>query len=68
MASFIREAHYPDWLSNMVLINKPNDKWRMCMDFTNLNKACPKDNFPLPRIDLIVNLTAGHCMLSFMDA
>ncbi|KAF5471399.1 hypothetical protein F2P56_008205 [Juglans regia] len=64
---FIQEAHYPGWLSNVVLIKKVSGKWRMCMDFTNLNKAYPKDNFPLSRIDLIVDSTAGHQMLSFMD-
>ena len=48
---FIRESYYPDWLANPILIIKPNRKWRMCIDFTNLNKAYPKDSFPLPRID-----------------
>lgn len=67
-ARFIREAHYPEWLSNVMMVKKVNGKWRMCVDFTNLNKACPKDNFPLPCIDTIVNATAGHQMLSFMDA
>ena len=50
-AGFIREVHYPEWLANVLLIKKANKKWRMCVDFTNLNKACPKDSFPLPRID-----------------
>ena len=48
---FIREVYYPDWLANVVLVKKTNGKWRMCVDFTDLNKACPKDSFPLPRID-----------------
>ena len=48
---FIREVYYPDWLANVVLVKKANGKWRMCVDFTNLNKACPKDSFPLLRID-----------------
>ena len=48
---FIRESYYPDWLANLVLTLKPNEKWRMCIDFTNLNKAYPKDNFLLPWID-----------------
>jgi len=52
----------------MVMVKKSNDKWRMCVDFTNLNKACPKDSFPLPRIDQLVDSTAGHKLLSFMDA
>uniref|UniRef100_A0A2N9G1P7 Uncharacterized protein n=1 Tax=Fagus sylvatica TaxID=28930 RepID=A0A2N9G1P7_FAGSY len=50
-AGFIREVYYPDWLANVVMVKKPNGKWRMCVDFTDLNKACPKDSFPLPRID-----------------
>ena len=51
-----------------MLVPKPNEKWRTCVDFTNLNKACPKDCFPLPRIDQLVDATAGHEVLSFMDA
>ncbi|KAF5442604.1 hypothetical protein F2P56_035244 [Juglans regia] len=51
----------------MVLVKKSSSKWRMCVDFTNLNKACPKDNFSLPRIDLLIDSTTGHHMLSFMD-
>ena len=50
-ARFIREAVYPDWISNVVLVKKSNGKWRMCVDFTDLNKSCPKDNFSLPRVD-----------------
>jgi hypothetical protein len=67
-AGFIREVDYPEWLANVVLVKKSNVKWRMCVDFTDLNKACPKDSFPLPRIDLLVDLMAGHELLSFMDA
>ena len=67
-AGAIREVEYPEWLANVVLVKKANGKWRLCIDFTNINKACPKDNFPLPRIDLIVDSTAGHELLSFMDA
>ena len=48
---FIRKVHYPDWLSNVVMVKKASGKWRMCVDFTDLNKACPKDSFPLPSID-----------------
>ena len=47
-AGFIREVNYPDWLANVVMIKKANEKWRMCVDFTDLNKACPKDSYPLP--------------------
>ena len=65
---FIQEMYYPDWLANIVLVKKANGKWRMCVDFTNLNKACPKDSFPLPRIDQLVDSTARHKLLTFMDA
>jgi hypothetical protein len=67
-ARFIREVDYPEWLANVVLVKKSNNKWRMCVDFTDLNKAYPKDSFPLPRIDLLVDSTSGHQLLSFMDA
>ena len=65
---FILEVYYLDWLANVVMVKKANGKWEMCVDFTNLNKACPKDSYPLPRIDQLVDLTAGHQLLSFMDA
>lgn len=55
-------------MANVVLVKKANGKWRMCVDFTDLNKACPKDCFPPPRIDQLVDSTAGHEVLSFMDA
>jgi len=48
---FIRESIYPDWIANPVLVKKPNGKWRTCIDFSNLNDACPKDCFPIPRIN-----------------
>uniref|UniRef100_A0A2N9FY66 Uncharacterized protein n=1 Tax=Fagus sylvatica TaxID=28930 RepID=A0A2N9FY66_FAGSY len=67
-AGFIREVFYPDWLANVVMVKKANGKWRMCVDFTDLNRACPKDSFPLPRIDQLVDSTAGHRLLTFMDA
>jgi hypothetical protein len=67
-AGFIREVDYPEWLANIMLVKKANGKWRMCIDFTILNKACPKDCFPLPRIDQLVDSTARHEVLSFMDA
>ncbi|KAI5343385.1 hypothetical protein L3X38_011261 [Prunus dulcis] len=58
-----------EWLANVVLVAK-KDKglWRVCVDYTDLNKACPKDNFPLPRIDQLVDSTSGNQLLSFMDA
>ena len=67
-AGAIREVEYPKWLANVVLVKKANGKWRLCINFTDINRACPKDSFPLPRIDLIVDATAGHEFLSFMDA
>ena len=63
---FIREVYYPDWLANVV-IKMANGKWRMCMDFTDLNSAYPKDSYPLPYIDLLVDSIVGHHLLSFMD-
>ena len=59
-AGFIREVYYPDWLANVVMVKKANGKWRMCVDFTDLNKACPKDNYPLPRIDILVDSTVRY--------
>ena len=67
-ANFIQEVHYPEWLANMVMAKKANGKWRMSVNFTDLNQACPKDSFPLPRIDQLVDSTAGHKLLTFMDA
>ena len=68
LAKFIREVYYPDWLTNVVMCKKANGKWRMCVDFTDLNKACPKDSYPLSCIDQLVDSTTGHRLLSFMDA
>ncbi|CAL2247008.1 unnamed protein product [Prunus armeniaca] len=65
---FIKEVDYPTWLANVVMVRKPRKGWRMCVDYTNLNRAYPKDSFPLPRIDQLVDATAGHTLLSFMDA
>ena len=67
-ADFIREVYYPDWLANVVMVKKANGKWRMCVDFMDLNKACPKDSYPLPRIDTLVESISRHQLLSFMDA
>ena len=50
-ARFIKEVYHSDWLANPVLVKKKTGKWRMCVDYTSLNKACPKDHFPFPRID-----------------
>jgi hypothetical protein len=59
-AGFIREVYYPEWLTNVVMVKNSTGKWQMCVDFTDLNKACPKDSYPLPRIDQLVDSTAGH--------
>ena len=67
-AGHIREIQYPEWLANVVLVKKANGKWRMCVDFTDLNKACPKDSYPLPNIDALVDSASGCKMLSFLDA
>ena len=66
-AGFIREVNYPDWLANVVMVKKANGKWRICVDFTDLNRACSKDSYPLPRIDTMVDSTVRHELLSFMD-
>jgi hypothetical protein len=67
-AGFIKEIQHPDWIANMILVPVKNGKWRMCVDYTSLNKACSKDLFPLPYIDQVIDLTAGCELLSFMDA
>nr|ABF93468.1 retrotransposon protein, putative, unclassified [Oryza sativa Japonica Group] len=67
-AGFIREVLHPEWLANPVVVPKANGKLRMCIDYTDLNKACPKDPYPLPRIDQIVDSTAGCDLLCFLDA
>ena len=67
-AGFIREVLHHEWLANHVLVLKKNKvDWRMCVDYTDLNKHCPKDPFRLPRIDQVVDSTAGCSMLSFLD-
>ncbi|XP_031106330.1 uncharacterized protein LOC116010979 [Ipomoea triloba] len=64
---YVREVLYPGWLANVVLAPKP-PTWRMCVDYTDLNKACPMDPFPLPNIDQLVDETAGCALMSFLDA
>lgn len=66
-AGFIKKVNYPKWLANVVLIKKANEKWWMCVDFTNLNKTYPKNSYPLPHIDQLVDMTDGHELLTFMD-
>ena len=57
-ADFIKEVYYPDWLANVMMVKKANRKWRMCVDFINLNKACPKDSYPLLWVNVLVDFTA----------
>ena len=64
---FLSVVEYPEWLANVVPVPKKDGKVRVCVDFRDLNKASPKDDFPLPHMDLLVDSTAGHHMLSFMD-
>ena len=64
----IKEVFYPKWLANIVVVKKKSEKWRVCVDFTDLNKACLNDLFPMPRIDQLVDATAGHPRMSFLDA
>ncbi|XP_074342159.1 uncharacterized protein LOC141679596 [Apium graveolens] len=66
-AGFIEEVQFPEWLANPVIVKKANRKWRMCIDFTDLNDTCPKDCYPLPRLDTLIDATTGHKILSFMD-
>jgi hypothetical protein len=67
-AGFIRPVDYLSWLANPIFVEKPDGSWRMCIDYTSLNKACPKDEYPLPRICQIVDSTTSCVLLSFMDA
>ena len=68
VSGFITEVYHPDWLANPVLVLKKDKTWRMCIDYTSLNKACPKDPFALPRIDQVIDSTPGCELLSFLDA
>jgi hypothetical protein len=66
-AGFIREVHYPSWLANVVMVKKMNGRWRMCTDFTGLNKYCLKDDFPLTRIDKVVDSVVGCETMALLD-
>ena len=63
-ANFIREVYYPEWLANVVMVKKAYGKWRMCVDFIDLNNTCSKDSFPLPKIDQLMDSTARHKLLT----
>jgi len=67
-ARAIKEVFYPEWLANMVVVKKNTRKWHVCVDFTDVNKACPKDPFPMPLIDQLVDTTVGHSRMSFLYA
>jgi hypothetical protein len=68
VAGFIKEVYHPEWLANPVLVLKmKNNELRMCVDYTDLNKHCPKDPFGLSRIDQVIDSTAGCVLLSFLD-
>ena len=68
VARFIKEVYHLEWLANPVLVRKKSGKWRICVDYTGLNKACPNDPFPLPRIDQEVDSTSGCETLCLLDA
>ena len=67
-AGSIKEVFFPEWLSNTVVVKKKNGKWRMCVDFIDLNRTCPKDPFSVPKIDPLVDATYGHLRMSFLKA
>ena len=67
-AKAIKEVFYPKWLANTAVVKKKTRKWRVCIDFIDLNKACSKDPFPIPQIDQLVDATVGHPQMSFLDA
>ena len=67
-AGAINEVFYPEWLANTVVVKKKSGKWRVCIDFMDLNKAYHKDPFPMPKIDQLVDATVGHPQMSFLDA
>ena len=67
-ARAIKEAFFLKWLANTVVVKKKNGKWKVCIDFTDLNRACPKDLFPMLKIDYLVDATYGHSRISFLDA
>ena len=67
-AGFIKVVTHPKWVANVVLVKKANEKYHMCVDYTDLNKACLKDSYPLTTIDQLIDSMAYHCLYSFIDA
>ena len=65
---FIKPVHQAEWIANVVLVPNKDGKVIMCVDFRDLNKACPKDDFPLPHIDVLVDNIASSALMSFMDS
>jgi hypothetical protein len=66
-AGFIRPCRYAEWISSVVLVQKKDGRWRVCVDFRDLNKATPKDEYPMPVVEMLIDVAAGHKILSFMD-
>jgi hypothetical protein len=66
-AGFIRPCRYAEWVSNIIPVEKNTDKIRVCIDFRNLNKATPKDGYPMPIADMLINNASGHRVISFLD-
>ena len=64
----IKEIFCPEWLANIVVVKKKSGKWQVCVDFMDLNKVCPKDPFPMPKIDQLVDATVDYPRMSFLDA
>ena len=64
----IKEVFYPKWLANIVVVKKKSGKWRVCVDFTDLDKTCPNNPFSMPQINQLVDATIGHPQMSFLDA
>lgn len=64
----VRPVKYPTWISNPVLVKKADGSWRMCVDFKNINSACPKDYYPLPEIDWKIESVMGYKYKCFLDA
>ena len=64
----IKEVFYPKWMANTVVVKKKSGKWCVCVDFTDLNKACPKDPILMPQIDQLMNATVSHHRMGFLNA